>query len=181
MKPELMRHYETVVRPALKERRGYANAMAIPRLKKIVINVGVKAGIDRDALQGTAAELAQITGQKPMETKARKSIANFHLRQGMVVGLKVTLRGVRMYAFLERLIHIGFPLVRDFRGLPRTSFDGRGAYSFGLKEQTIFPEINPDRVKAPQGMDVTLVTTARTDEETIDVLTLLGLPLAAAS
>ncbi len=176
MKPDLMRKYEEQVVPALRERRKDLNVMALPRLKKVVVNVGVKTSIDRDALQGIAAELAQITGQKPVENRARKSIANFHLRAGAVVGLKVTLRGVRMYEFLERMIHISFPLVRDFRGLPRTSFDGRGAYSFGVKEQTIFPEINPDRVKAAQGMDITVVTTARNDEEAGELLALLGFP-----
>jgi large subunit ribosomal protein L5 len=131
---------------------------------------------DRDSLQAVADDLAKITGQKPMSTKATKSVSNFRLREGMTLGAKVTLRGARMYEFLDRLINVALPRIRDFRGVPATSFDGHGNYSLGLQEQTIFPEIDPDKVRKIHGMDVTFVTTAKTDEEAREMLTLLGMP-----
>lgn len=163
----------------LKDSGRYANPMQLPRLTKIVVNMSVSASADRDALKAVAEDLAVITGQKPIITKARKSVANFKLRTGMPIGAKVTLRGVRMYDFLERLLAAALPRIRDFRGVPRT-FDGRGNLTMGLKEQMMFPEIQPDHVKKTQGMDITIVTTAKTDDEARQLLELLGMPFASA-
>ena len=165
--------------PALKEHFGYKNVMEIPRLEKIVINMGLGDCKDNSkALELAVTELATISGQKPLVTKAKKSIANFKVRAGMNVGAKVTLRGERMYEFVDRFFSVALPRVRDFRGINGNSFDGRGNYSCGVKEQLIFPEIDYDKIDAVRGMDVCFVTTAKTDEEAKELLTLLGAPFA---
>ncbi len=169
---------ETAV-PALKEAHGYKNPMEVPRLSKVVINMGVNAKVDRDGMKAVTDDLARITGQRPVVTKARKSVSNFALREGMVIGAKVTLRGAHMFEFLDRLINVALPRIRDFRGVSDQAFDGGGNYTLGLREQTIFPEINPDTVKRNQGMDITIVTTAKTDGEARDMLKQLGMPFAA--
>jgi large subunit ribosomal protein L5 len=162
----LKEHYGEVVAPGLVEKFGYKNPMQVPRLDKIVINIGVgEAATDRKKLDAAMNDLAKIAGQKPAMCRARKSVANFKLREGMPIGCKVTLRRERMYEFLDRLVNIALPRVRDFRGVSPKSFDGRGNYAFGLKEQIVFPEINFDDVDETRGMDVIICTTARTDEE----------------
>jgi large subunit ribosomal protein L5 len=164
--PRMKEMYENQVRKQLIEKFGYKNPMEVPKIEKIVINMGVgEAAQDSKKVQQAAAELAAITGQKPVLTKARKAIANFKLRQGQAIGCKVTLRRDHMYEFLDRLINIALPRVRDFRGVNGKSFDGRGNYALGLKEQLIFPEINYDKVDTPRGMDIIICTTAKTDEE----------------
>ncbi len=170
--------YRKTVAPELQKRLGLKNRMQVPRLDKIIVNMGFDAAIDKDALKALTRDLAMISGQKPVVTKSRKSISNFKIRQGMNVGAKVTLRGERMYDFLERLTSLALPRIRDFRGVPARGFDSRGNYSMGLTEQTIFPEIDPDGVKQIQGMNITIVTTARTDEHCKQLLALLGLPFA---
>jgi large subunit ribosomal protein L5 len=169
--------YREVVRDELKDRFGYTNPMQIPKLDKIVINMGVgEAVADQKKLQSAVSELALISGQKPAVCRARKSVANFKLREGMPIGCKVTLRGKRMYEFLDRLVTIALPRVRDFRGLSPKSFDGRGNYALGLKEQIIFPEINYDDVDEVRGMDVVICTTARSDDEARELLRAFGMP-----
>jgi large subunit ribosomal protein L5 len=169
--------YRSEVAPALTKRFGYANRMMVPKLTKIVINIGLsEAKDDVKLLDGAVKELAAITGQKPKITRAKKSIANFKLRAGQPVGCKVTLRGDRMYEFYDRLVTIAAPRIRDFRGLPANSFDGRGNYTFGLDEQVVFPEIDYDDVDMIKGMDITIVTTADSDEEAMELLTLMGMP-----
>jgi large subunit ribosomal protein L5 len=163
---------------AMKKDRGYANAMQVPRIAKIVLNMGFDADTDRDTMKVLVEDLGKIAGQKPVITKAKKSISNFRLREGMAIGARVTLRGERMYEFLDRLITAALPRIRDFRGVAARSFDGRGNYTLGVKEQTIFPEINPDHVKKVQGMDITFVTNAGTDDEARDLLKRLGMPFA---
>lgn len=164
--PRLKGHYEGVVRAALQDAFGYANPLSVPRLSKIIVNMGVGEAIgDSKKLDSAAGELAAITGQKPILIRAKKSVANFKLREGMPIGCKVTLRRARMYEFLDRLVTIALPRVRDFRGLSPHSFDGRGNYSLGLREQIVFPEIDYDQVDEIRGMDVTIVTTANTDAE----------------
>jgi large subunit ribosomal protein L5 len=176
----LKEKYEKEIKPALKDTGRFENPMDIPRLSKVTINMGVNTQVDRDALKAVAEDLAKIAGQRPVITHATKSIANFKLREGMAIGAKVTLRGERMYEFLERLIHATLPRIRDFRGINPKSFDGRGNYTLGLKEQTLFPEIDADKVKRVQGMDITIVTTARTDGDARELLKLLGMPFATA-
>ena len=179
-RPRLRVKYDTEVRAALKEQLGLANVMQVPRLEKIVINMGVgKATQQPSLLEGAVRDLEQITGQKPLVTKAKKSIASFKLREGNSIGAKVTLRGDRMWEFLDRLIALAIPRIRDFRGLP-VKFDGRGNYTFGVTEQTIFPEIDYDKVDSPRGMDITFVTTARTDEEGKALLDAFGFPFRRA-
>jgi len=169
------------MRPALLTRFAYKNVMAVPRLEKIVINMGVGEGKDNVKLLDAAVkDLSLITGQKPVITKAKKSVASFKLREGMSIGCKVTLRGERMYDFLSKLINVALPRVRDFRGVSPRSFDGRGNYTLGLKEQLIFPEINYDEVVRVQGMDITVVTTAKSDEEARELMRLIGMPFRAA-
>jgi large subunit ribosomal protein L5 len=176
----LRKHYDTVVRPALQKEFNYANPMQVPKLEKIVINMGVgEAAQDSKKIESALAELIQIAGQKPVTTKAKKSIAQFKLREGQVVGCKVTLRSDRMYEFLDRLINIALPRVRDFRGVPAKSFDGRGNYSLGLKEQIVFPEINYDKVEAIRGMDIIFVTTAKSDGEAKSLLKGFDMPFVA--
>ncbi len=169
--------YKEEVAPALKEKLGLANPMMIPRVSKIIVNMGTGV-VDKDTLQKVAGDLTAITGQKALITKARKSISNFKLREGMSIGVKVTLRRDRMYDFLDRLINAGLPRIRDFRGVSASGFDGRGNYTLGLKEQTIFPEIDPGDTGAVQGMNITIVTTAKTDSDARELLTLLGMPFA---
>ncbi|MBX8466129.1 MULTISPECIES: 50S ribosomal protein L5 [unclassified Deinococcus] len=169
--------YNEQVRPALMQQFGYSSVMAVPRIEKIVVNEGLgSAKEDSKAIDKASKELALITLQKPIVTKAKKSISNFKLRQGMPVGIKVTLRGERMYVFLEKLINIGLPRIRDFRGVNPNAFDGRGNYNLGIKEQLIFPEITYDMVDKVRGMDITIVTTAKTDEEARALLQAMGLP-----
>ena len=165
-KPRLQEHYEATLRPALMQEFGYTNALQAPRLDKIVVNMGVGEAVqDSKKVEAAASELSAITGQRPVITRAKRSIATFKLRQGMPIGCKVTLRRDRMYEFLDRLINVALPRVRDFRGISGKSFDGRGNFSLGLKEQIVFPEIDYDRVDAVRGMNVVVTTTARTDAE----------------
>jgi large subunit ribosomal protein L5 len=169
--------YEKEVVPGLTKRFGYANRMMVPKMAKIVINMGLAEGKDDvKVIDGAMQELAAITGQRPKMTRARKSIANFKLRAGQPIGCKVTLRGRMMYEFYDRFVTIAAPRIRDFRGLPTDSFDGRGNYTFGLEEQVVFPEIDYDRVEMMKGMDVTIVTSAKTDEEALELLKLMGMP-----
>jgi len=175
----LKEKYLKEVRSALQTKFGYENAMKIPRLEKVVLNMGVgKAISNSKILDAAAKDLAAIAGQKPVITRARQSISNFKLREGMAIGAKVTLRGARMYEFLDKFININLPRVRDFRGVSPKSFDGRGNYTIGVKEQLIFPEIDYDKVDHVQGMDITIVTTAKTDEEARELLAKLGMPFA---
>jgi large subunit ribosomal protein L5 len=169
--------YNEEVAPALKERFGIENPMRVPRLEKIVVNMGVgEASQDNRRMDGAMRDLARITGQKPQLRRARKSIAGFKIRDGMPVGARVTLRGERMWEFLDRLVSVALPRVRDFRGINPNSFDGRGNYALGLREQLIFPEISYDDIDATRGLDVAVVTTAETDEEARELLRLLGMP-----
>jgi large subunit ribosomal protein L5 len=171
--------YVEEVAPALMKKFQYKSVMQIPKLEKIIVNVG--CGADKDnskALDAISSDLMQITGQKPVYCKAKKSVANFKLREGMVIGAKVTLRGDRMYEFLDRFFNLALPRVRDFRGINPNSFDGRGNYSMGIKEQLIFPEIDYDKIDKVRGMDICFVTTANTDEEARELLTLMGAPFA---
>ena len=175
----LKEHYDTVVRPSLMKEFGYRNPLEVPRLDKIVVNMGVGEAVqDVKKVDAAARELAAITGQKPVITKAKKSIATFKLRENLPIGCKVTLRKQRMYEFLDRLINIALPRVRDFRGVSAKSFDGRGNYALGLKEQLVFPEINYDQVDATRGMDIIIVTTARTDKEAKSLLAGFQMPFA---
>ena len=173
----LLERYRTQVVPTLQTELGRKNALSIPRLEKVVVSMGLgKAIAEKTRLEVAQKELASITGQRPLICAARKSVSNFKLRQGMKIGAKVTLRGPRMYEFLDRLISVAIPRVRDFRGLEPKGFDGRGNYSLGLTEQTVFPEVDPDKVQFQQGMNITLVTTARNDAEARRLLTLMGMP-----
>lgn len=175
--PRLKARYETEVKQALLAQLGFSNAMQVPKLEKIVINMGVgKATQQPSLLDGAIADLTAISGQKPVVTKSRDSIAGFKLRENQAIGCKVTLRGDRMWEFFDRLLSIAIPRIRDFRGLPATSWDGRGNYTFGLTEQTVFPEINYDKIDAPRGMDITIVTTAVTDAEGRALLDAFGFP-----
>lgn len=177
--PSLKDKYQSEVAPALKEKFKYTSAMQIPKLEKIVLNMGVgDVKENAKALDAAANDMAIIAGQKPIITKAKKSVAAFKLREGMNIGCKVTLRGDRMYEFADRLLNIALPRVRDFRGVPGNSFDGRGNYSMGVKEQLIFPEIDYDKVEKIRGMDITFVTTAKNDEEAKELLKLLGMPFS---
>ena len=178
MAERLREMYQKQVRPQLQERFGYKNVNQIPKLEKVVVNVSVgEAIVNPKALDAAVTELAAITGQRPIVTKAKKSIAAFKLREGTSIGAKVTLRGDRMYVFVDNLFNVVLPRIRDFRGLPAKSFDGRGNYNLGLREQLVFPEINYDKVDKARGMDVTIVTTAKTDEEASEFLVAMGLPL----
>jgi len=175
--PRLKEHYEKAVLPELMKRFSFANPMQAPRLRKIVVNMGVGDALANiKMLDAAVAELAQITGQRPSVRKAKKSIANFKLREGQPIGCMVTLRGARMYEFYDRLVNVALPRIRDFRGVPARSFDGRGNYTLGVTEQIIFPEINYDRVEKVRGMDITFVTSARNDEEGQELLRLMNMP-----
>lgn len=177
MKPRLREHYETQVVPKLVDEFGYENPMEVPRLEKIVLNVGLGSANDEPKmLQSVVDELALITGQKPVVTRARKSISNFNLREGMPVGVKVTLRGARMYHFMDRYVSTAIPRVRDFRGLNSRAFDGRGNYTVGVREQMIFPEVDYDEIVRVHGMDITFVTTATRDDEALVLLREMGMP-----
>jgi large subunit ribosomal protein L5 len=181
MAARLKEKYDKEVRKQLQERFGYKNVNQIPKLEKVVINMSVGDAISNSKVLDTAvSELQAISGQKPVVTKAKKSIAAFKLREGMNIGAKVTLRGERMYVFLDKLFNVVLPRIRDFRGLPRKSFDGRGNYNMGLREQIVFPEINFDKVDKMRGMDIVIVTSARNDEEATEFLTAMGLPLQKA-
>lgn len=169
--------YLKEVAPAMTKAFGYSNPMQIPRIEKVVVNIGVGEALDNaKALEAAVADLTAITGQKPVQTKARKSIANFKLREGRIIGTKVTLRGERMWSFLDRLFNIALPRVRDFRGVSPDAFDGRGNYTLGLRDQLIFPEIEYDKIDKLRGMEVTIVTTAPNDEQARSLLRLLGMP-----
>ncbi len=175
--PRLRKQYDDTIAKAMTEKFGYKNALEVPRLDKIVINMGVgEATQDKKKVEQAASEMELIAGQKPVITKAKKSIAQFKLREGMPIGVKVTLRRERMYEFLDRFVTIALPRVRDFRGLNPKSFDGRGNYACGLKEQIVFPEINYDRIDKVRGMDVIVTTTAKTDDEARELLRLFGFP-----
>lgn len=181
-KPRLKQQYETEIVPKLTERFEYKNINEVPKLVKVSVNMGIsdaKSGPEAGQILETAMkELALISGQRPSVTRARKSIANFQVRAGSPVGCRVTLRGARAWEFVDRLFNIALPRIRDFRGVPRNSFDGRGNYSLGIKEQLVFAELNYDDVKVQRGMDITIVTTAKSDEEAREFLVALGLPLA---
>lgn len=171
--------YKTEVAPALMKKFAYKSVMEIPSLDKIVVNVGAGEAKDNaKVIDNISGDLMKITGQKPMICKAKKSVANFKLREGMAIGLKVTLRGEKMYEFLDRLFNVALPRVRDFRGINANSFDGKGNYNMGIREQLIFPEIEYDKIDKVRGMDVCFVTTAKTDEEARELLTLMGAPFA---
>ena len=177
MAARLKEMYKSEVAPALQKKFGYKSVMQIPKLDKIIINVGCGEAKDNSKVVGSIInDLSIITGQKPVECKAKKSVANFKIREGMTIGVKVTLRGDRMYEFLDRFFNLALPRVRDFRGINPNSFDGRGNYSMGVKEQLIFPEIEYDKIDAVRGMDICFVTTANTDEEARELLTLMGAP-----
>ena len=176
-RPRLRVRYDEEIRGQLKEQLGLTNVMEVPRFEKIVLNMGVGAAVSQPSLlEGAVRDLEQITGQKPVITRAKKSIAGFKLREGNAIGAKVTLRGDRMWEFFDRLVALAIPRIRDFRGLPTTGFDGRGNYTFGVTEQLIFPEIDYDKVDAPRGMDITIVTTARTNAEGRALLDAFGFP-----
>ena len=175
----LQEKYSKEVAPALMEKFGYKSTMQIPKLEKIVINIGCGEAKDNaKVIEAVVGDLKKITGQQPIVCKAKKSVANFKLREGMPIGVKVTLRGERMYEFVDRLFNVALPRVRDFHGINGNSFDGRGNYSFGIKEQLIFPEIEYDKIDALRGMDISFVTTAQTDEEAKALLKALGAPFA---
>lgn len=178
MKPRLHQKYINDVRPALLEKRKYQNVHQVPRMEKIVINMGVSASLEKGAVEDAVKDLSLITGRKPVVSKSRKSIANFKLREGQPIGCHVTLRREVMYEFFDRLIAATLPRIRDFRGISTRSFDGRGSYSLGIADQTVFPEIELDKIKRQQGMDITIVTSAQTDDEALDLLKLMGMPFA---
>jgi len=177
-KPRMKAHYEKVVRDALLKKFEYKNTMQVPRIEKIVLNMGVGEAVnDRKKVESAAGDLALIAGQRPVQTRSRKAIANYKLREGMQIGAKVTLRGDRMYEFVDKLFSIALPRIKDFKGISERQFDGRGNLNIGVREQLIFPEIEYDKVEKIRGMDITLVTTARDDEQARELLKLLGLPL----
>jgi large subunit ribosomal protein L5 len=178
MKPRLYQRYLDEVRPSLMEKRKYKNLHQVPRIEKIVLNMGVSASLEKGAVEDAAKDMSLITGRKPVIAKARKSIANFKLREGQAVGCHVTLRREAMYEFFDRLVAAALPRIRDFRGVSSRSFDGRGNYSLGVNDQTIFPEVDLDKVKRQQGMDITIVTTARSNEEALELLKMMGMPFA---
>jgi len=176
----LQDQYMAEILPKMKEKFGYRNVMQVPRLSKVVVNMGLGDAIENvKVIETAAAEIGIITGQKPVVTKARKSIANFKLREGVPIGVMVTLRRDRMYHFLDKLIAIALPRVRDFKGVSPRGFDGRGNYTLGIKEQIMFPEVNYDKIDKIRGMNITIVTTARTDEEGLELLRLMGIPFRA--
>ena len=174
----LYKKYQEEVKPALQEKRKYKNVHEVPAMTKIVINMGVSASLEKGAVDDAARDLTMITGRKPVIAKSRKSIANFKLREGQAIGCYVTLRRDVMYEFFDRLVATALPRIRDFRGVSRRSFDGRGNYSLGLADQTIFPEIELDKIKRQQGMDITIVTSARTNDEALDLLKMMGMPFS---
>ena len=178
--PRLQDHYKAEVVPKLKAKFGYRNVMQVPRLSKVIVNMGLGDAIENiKVIDSAAEEIGVITGQRPVVTKARKSIANFKLRAGVPIGVMVTLRRDRMYHFLDKLMAIALPRVRDFKGVTPKGFDGRGNYTLGVREQIIFPEVNYDKIDKIRGMNITIVTTARTDEEGLELLRLMGMPFRA--
>ena len=179
MKPRLYTKYQEDVKPALQEGRGYANVHQVPVIEKIIVHMGVDAQQEKSAMDDAMADMKTITGRKPVVDLARKSVANFKLREGMAIGCHVTLRRDVMWEFLDRLTATALPGIRDFRGINPRSFDGRGNYSLGISDQAIFPEIELDKVKRTQGMDITIVTTAKTNDEALDLLTRMGMPFAS--
>jgi large subunit ribosomal protein L5 len=181
MVPTMKTKYKDVVAPELIKTQGYNNKMQVPKIEKIVLNLCVSTAHDRDALQAVADDMAKVAGQKPVITKAKISVSNFKLREGMPIGAKVTLRSNQMYEFMDRLVNVALPRIRDFRGIPGNSFDGQGNYSMGMQEQTVFPEIDPDKVKKVHGMDITFVTSAKSDGEAKELLTLMGMPFATGN
>ena len=181
MKPRLYEKYVNEVRPALKEKRRYGNVHQIPRMEKIVVNMGVSASLEKGAVDDAVRDLSLITGRKPVINKSRHSIANFKLREGQNIGCRVTLRREAMYEFFDRLVAAALPRIRDFRGVSPRSFDGRGNYTMGISDQTVFPEIELDKIKRTQGMDITIVTSARSNEEAFDLLKMMGFPFAEPS
>jgi large subunit ribosomal protein L5 len=178
MKARLYEKYAKEVVPALKEKRKYTNIHQIPKMVKIVVNMGVSASLEKGAIEDAAKDLSLITGRKPAISKSRHSIAQFKLRENMPIGCRVTLRRDEMYEFFDRLVATALPRIRDFRGLSPRKFDGRGNYTFGVGDQTIFPEIELDKIKRQQGMDITIVTSAPTNEEALDLLKMMGFPFA---
>jgi large subunit ribosomal protein L5 len=178
MKSRLYNKYIDEVRPALITKRKYQNVHEVPIMQKIIVNMGVSASLEKGAVDDAAKDLGMITGRKPVISKSRKSIANFKLREGQAIGCRVTLRRDVMYEFFDRLVATALPRIRDFRGISVRSFDGRGNYSLGIGDQTIFPEIELDKIKRQQGMDITIVTSAKTDEEALDFLKMMGMPFA---
>jgi large subunit ribosomal protein L5 len=178
MKPRLYEKYLNEVRPALTTKRGYKNVHQVPRMEKIVVNMGVSASLEKGAIEDAVKDLSQITGRKPAISKSRKSIANFKLREGQPIGCHVTLRREAMYEFFDRLVSATLPRIRDFRGISPRSFDGRGNYSLGIADQTVFPEIELEKIKRQQGMDITIVTSADTDDEALELLKMMGMPFA---
>ena len=178
MKARLYKKYTDEVVPALKAKHSYTNVHQIPKLVKIVVNMGVSASLEKGAIEDAAKDLAQLTGRKPVISKSRHDIANFKLRSGQPIGCRVTLRQDAMYEFYDRLVAAALPRIRDFRGLSPRKFDGRGNYTFGIAEQTIFPEIELDKIKRQQGMDITIVTSAQTNDEAMDLLKLMGMPFS---
>lgn len=178
MKSRIYQKYINEVRPALMEKRKYKNVHEVPAMEKIVINMGVSASLEKTAVEDAAKDLAQITGRKPVINKSRKSIANFKLRQGQAIGCRVTLRRDVMFEFMDRLMSVTLPRIRDFRGISPRGFDGRGNYTLGIAEQSVFPEIDLDKIKRPQGMDITFVTSAKSDGEALEMLKTLGMPFA---
>ncbi len=178
MKPRLFEKYLNEVRPALKEKRGYSNVHQIPKLEKIVVNMGVSASLEKGAIEDAVKDMTSITGRKPIINKARHSIANFKLREGQNIGCRVTLRREVMYEFFDRLVATALPRIRDFRGVSPRAFDGRGNYTIGINDQTVFPEIELDKIKRTQGMDITIVTSAPTNEEAMELLKMMGMPFA---
>ena len=178
MKPRLQTKYESEVRQALVQKRGYKNPHQVPKMEKIVVNMGVSASLEKSAIDDAAKDLSMITGRKPAISKSRKNIANFKLREGQPIGCHVTLRREVMYEFFDRLVATTLPRIRDFRGVSPRHFDGRGNYSLGIADQTVFPEIELDKIKRTQGMDVTIVTSAQTDDEAFDLLKMMGFPFS---
>lgn len=178
MKARLYEKYVSDVVPALKDKRKYQNAHQVPRMEKIVVNMGVSASLEKGAIDEAVRDMTLITGRKPVISKSRKSIANFKLREGQPIGCRVTLRRDVMYEFFDRLVATALPRIRDFRGISMRSFDGRGNYSLGIADQTIFPEIELDKIKRTQGMDITIVTSAPTDGEALEFLKMMGMPFA---
>src|SRR5690349_5756530 len=178
MKSRLYEKYKNEVIPALKAKRGYTNIHQVPCLEKIVVNMGVSASLEKSAIDDAAKDLTLITGRKPAISKSRKSIANFKLRENQPIGCRVTLRREAMYEFFDRLVAAALPRIRDFRGISPRSFDGRGNYSLGISDQTVFPEIELEKIKRQQGMDITIVTSAHSNEEAMDLLRLMGMPFA---
>jgi large subunit ribosomal protein L5 len=178
MKPRLYEKYLSEVRPALQEKRGYKNLHQVPRIQKIIVHMGVSASLEKSAIDDAAKDLSMITGRKPAINRSRKAIANFKLRENQPIGCRVTLRREVMYEFFDRLVAAALPRIRDFRGISPRAFDGRGNYSLGIADQTIFPEIELDKIKRTQGMDITIVTSAPTDEEALELLKAMGMPFA---